>query len=173
MITTELISFINKEVISGKTKEQIKSELLASGGWTTEDIEESFLSINGRDISTRKVSIYLKIFVYLIFYIPSLVFLFSAISFLAAGVGLIVTFGGDNLGLFYGIMLSALLFFLFLSIGLFKIINFVFNSYQQKHYSGLVVSIVVILIPFLLGLSIIINNGLFATFRHIYEILIF
>ncbi len=169
MITTELISFINKEIISGKTKEQIESELLLSGGWSAEDIKESFLNLNGVGSATGKISIYLKIFLYLIFYVPSLIFLFAAIFLLAVGFGL---FFLDNSSLYYGMMLGAFLFFLVLSFGLFKLINFVLKSLEQKYYSNIIVSIVVILTPFVFGLSIIIKNGLSTTFWNIYEVLI-
>ena len=45
MITVELLSFIKKELSSGKSKEQIKSELLAGGGWSIVDVEEAFKTI--------------------------------------------------------------------------------------------------------------------------------
>lgn len=46
MITVELLSFIKKELSSGKTKEQIKGELLVGGGWKSEDIDEAFNNLN-------------------------------------------------------------------------------------------------------------------------------
>lgn len=46
MITTELVSFIKSEIIKGKSKEQIRGELLAGGGWSEGDIMEAFNSIN-------------------------------------------------------------------------------------------------------------------------------
>jgi len=46
MITNELLSFIKNEIKLGKTQEQIKSELLSSGGWSSVDIEEAFKSID-------------------------------------------------------------------------------------------------------------------------------
>ncbi len=172
MITTELISFINKEIISGKTKEQIESELLLSGGWSAEDIKESFLNLNGVGSATGKISIYLKIFLYLIFYFPSLVFLFWAAFAVAAGVSLIFLFGIDNFWFYQVLYFCAFLFFLVLSFGLFKLINFVLKSLEQKYYSNIFISIIVILAPFVAGLFFIIRNGPVDTLQFIYETLV-
>ena len=45
MINQQLISFIKQQLQLGLTKEKISSELLANG-WTTQDIEEGFTTIN-------------------------------------------------------------------------------------------------------------------------------
>jgi len=46
MITDELVTFIKNELAIGKTREQVRTELLAGGGWKIEDLDEAFLSLN-------------------------------------------------------------------------------------------------------------------------------
>lgn len=60
MITKELISFIKAELALGKNKEQINAELLAGGGWKSDDLDEAFLSLNKPIISTPNVLVQSK-----------------------------------------------------------------------------------------------------------------
>ena len=46
MITEELVSFIKGEIAKGKSRDQIRSELTAGGGWSSSDVEEGFKSID-------------------------------------------------------------------------------------------------------------------------------
>jgi len=57
MITQELIAFIKKELVSGKTQEQVKSELISQGGWSSPDIEEGFKSVSNQTYSPSNIKI--------------------------------------------------------------------------------------------------------------------
>lgn len=46
MINSEIISFINKAADQKISREHIRNALTANGGWTAEDVEEAFLSID-------------------------------------------------------------------------------------------------------------------------------
>lgn len=48
MINNELLSFINKELALGKSRDQIKNELIVGGGWSAIDIEEVFKDIDSK-----------------------------------------------------------------------------------------------------------------------------
>lgn len=51
MITQELIDYVKTQLSAGISREQITSDLLGQGGWTTEQIDESFASISGVPVS--------------------------------------------------------------------------------------------------------------------------
>jgi len=45
MITPELIAYIKSELGKGKTREDVRVDLLANGGWTDADLSEAFKSV--------------------------------------------------------------------------------------------------------------------------------
>jgi len=59
MINNELIAFIKNELVSNKTEDQIKNELLVKGGWSNDDIEQAFKSLSNQtyDLSSRKIEV--------------------------------------------------------------------------------------------------------------------
>ncbi|HTH93194.1 MAG TPA: hypothetical protein VL576_01805 [Candidatus Paceibacterota bacterium] len=47
MITPELLSYIRAELAKGRNKQAIHDDLIAGGGWLTEDVDEAFRELGG------------------------------------------------------------------------------------------------------------------------------